>query len=188
MSSATPPETALQQALARCALLSRFIKAERERALNNPDSPRNVEFGLLTPGLKKAVAIKQLEKIFDELEQLMSHVTILDMAAAFEDAFRKRLDTAIGEARKTLAEKHPDGALAGRQAIVRDTQSVDGLHDMLSFLEGDLAQDIKTNLKRVRTSRNRFAHGTPLTDVPDISTHDAWGALNHAARLLKPLR
>lgn len=179
----------VEQAFRRCALLARVIELEYARARENPTHPRYADLGITEIGQKrdKATTLALVEEAFDELVALVDHLTILDMAAAFENLFGTRIATAVGAARKTLAERHRRPALAGREGIVRETKSFEGLRDITALIDTDLSQEFKSLLGLVRDNRNAFAHGTDIRNAPTILKEQARDALTEAVGLLRPV-
>jgi hypothetical protein len=93
----------IDRAFERCRLLSSIVEEEYRRARGNPTDSRYVNFGITQQGgRKREEAEQQIREAFTDLVALVEHLTILDMAAAFERHFNARVSTAVGAARKTL--------------------------------------------------------------------------------------
>jgi len=169
--------------------LSRLIVLEYERARANPLDRRYTDLGITKWGglPKKADAQKSIEEAFGDLQALINHITILDMAAAFEGLFKAQIATAVGEARKTLKGKHKETVLAGRERLVREAKDFQGLSNIMELISPNLDERDKERLESVRENRNRFTHGTDITAPPTIRSDDAREALNNAIDLLKPI-
>ena len=178
--------TQVDRAFERCRLLARVVALEYERARANPTDARYATIGVTQQGARKAEAERQIEEAFDDLVALIDHLTILDMAAAFEGLFNARIATAVGGARDTLRRRYPN-TLAGRADFVRETDDFQGLSDITKLIEADLDGQVKERLVSVRENRNRFAHGTDLCNPPTILQEDARNALNEAVALLQPV-
>ena len=182
-------QTVVDQAFQRCRLLARLVELEYERARAYPTDARYVDLGVLEIGKKqeKVKALVQIEAAFGDLIALVEHLTILDMAAAFERLFATRVATAVGAARKTLKERHRYLTLASREKLVRETKDFEGLNDIATLIEADLSQEVKELLKIIRENRNKFSHGTDIQNPPTILKEDARAALNEAIALLQPV-
>lgn len=179
--------TPVDQAFERCRLLASVVAREYERARANPTDARYADFGVTEQGMNKADAKRQIEQAFGDLEALIDHLTILDMAAAFEGLFKARIATAVGAARKTLRSKYPNSALAARAGLVHDAEEFQGLRDITKLIDADLDDHVKERLESIRKNRNRFAHGAVLSSPPTIFREDARDALNEAVSLLQPV-
>jgi hypothetical protein len=179
--------TPVDRAFERCKLLAQVVALEYRRARANPLDDRYATLGITERGELKADAVHQIEEAFSDLEALVNHLTILDMAAAFEKMFNARIATAVGEARKTLRGKHRGPVLAGRDGIVREMEDFRGLSNITNLIGADLDEQVKKRIESVRENRNRFAHGTDLTTPPTIPREEARDALNEAVILLKPM-
>ena len=157
------------------------------RARANPTDDRSVELGVIPRGGKKekARALRQIEEAFDDLVALVEHLTILDMAAALEKLFNARISTAVGEARKTLRERHRRSTLAAREKLVRETEDFQGLNNIETLLSTDLSGEMQELFKKVRENRNRFVHGTDIRNPPTILEGEAQTALNEVIALLQ---
>ena len=176
----------VEQAFRRCDLLARLIQLEYDRARANPTDARYAKLGITELGAKVNIdeATRQIDEVFGDLVALVDHLSILDMAAAFEWLFNARIGTAVGTARKTLREKHRRPALAGRARLVRNTTDFEGLRDITTLIDADLSQQVIALLNTVRENRNRFAHGTDIRNPPTILKNEALAALNEALDLL----
>jgi ribosomal 50S subunit-associated protein YjgA (DUF615 family) len=181
------PSSPVDQAFERCSLLARLIDSEYDRARANPTDERYVNLGVIERGEKVAKAKAQIEQAFDDLVAIVEHLTILDMAAALERLFKARIATAVGEARRTLREKHRGDALAARVKLVREIEDFQGLNDITKLISADLSGEMQEQLDKVRENRNRFVHGTDLRNPPTILKEEAQAALNEAVALLKPV-
>jgi len=97
--------------------LAKLIRLEYDRARATRSINRYVDLGVIPRGekMEKATALRQIEEAFGDLDALVDHLTILDMAAALEKLFNARISTAVGEARRTLRQKHRPSTLAARK-------------------------------------------------------------------------
>jgi hypothetical protein len=179
--------TPVDHAFGRCRLLANVVAREYERARAHPTDERYVDLGVTELGAKKAEAQRKIQQAFDDLVALVDHLTILDMAAAFEGLSNAQIATAVGEARKTLEGKHRNSALAWRKRLVREPADCQGLSNITNLIGPDLDERVKKQLESVRQNRNQFAHRTALSNPPTILQKDARDALNAAVALLQPV-
>ncbi len=157
----------------------------REVSLANPLHHRNVELGLIVEGDDKKTASRKIVDTFDSIDDLVAHVAVIDMAAAFELLFRARLGTAIGEARKRLSENYSiDTMFAFREDLVRGAADLQGLGEIGKFVRKNLSDETADAFQRIKDPRNRFAHGTDIGNVPAIQRGEIRDTLN---RMAEPL-
>ncbi len=170
----------VDRAYFRCQLLINIVERSRRLALANPTDRRNVDLGLVEAGLKKQDAEAQISSIFDEISGLLNHVSILDMAAAFELQLRAWLGTAIGEARKVVNARYDRQVplYLGRNSLVREIEDFEGLARIENLLISLLTAEVAEHLKLIRVNRNNFSHGTNTNVPPTITSGDAKAALD----------
>ena len=172
----------LDEARERCLLLLQILTAAKVRATNDPLGSYCQELGIVQAGDKKMSAIKKVSRIFDELDGLLAHLTLIDMVSSLERAFKSRLGTALGEARKTLRENHNRELFhAVREGLVSEPEHFQGLRGMEALLGSRLADEVKKKLNVIRLDRNLFAHGTDVSRPPSIDIRDAYEALRVVA-------
>ena len=164
----------ISDAFERCRGLSAIIRHVRNDALKRPNEEIWRALGLVMDGDTKAEAISRLERRFDELQALIDHIFILDMAAQFERTAAARIENYIGSARSAFAkrinqEKFP--ALA--TAVVKEASDFQGLNAYVRLLESHIDGELKDKLKLIRGARNSFAHGIDVRVPPPISAQDA---------------
>ena len=176
----------VDRAYARYKILTRLLESARQRAVSDPTNERNVDLGLTTRGQKKEDAQRSIEEAFADLEGLVSHLAILDMAAAFEKYFRERLNTAIGEARKVVRERYRSGMplYAHREGLVRDAEDFQALVGIEQLIGGRISAEVHGAGEMIRKNRNAFAHGTDLQHPPTITIERAWETLNEIIEIL----
>ena len=141
-----------------------IIERARQTAFSNPLHQFNIDIGIVDVGDSKSEAMEKINDTFSDLSALIKHVSILHMAATFEDLFKKRLSSQIGDVRKGVRAQSRE---AWRENLVRSAESFDGLREieeLLSLPPGDSKQ-----FKFVRDARNAFAHGASFKDDPIIS-------------------
>jgi len=153
--------TPVDGAFERSRRLETIPRWARERAHTDPLGQRYVEIGITAPGDRHAEARRKIEEAFADLDGLVNHLAILDMAAAFEMFFSSRLGTTIGEARKSIRAS-PAIGVAWAENLVGKAGDFEGL----SGIEGLMGLADKAQLRSIKTDRNRFAHGTDLRDPP----------------------
>ena len=131
MADATTPVDA---AFARCRILAQIVSEAATRASAEPTNARNVELGLTERGDRKAEAARKIPATFEELADLVTHLAILDLAAAFESLFAARLGTALGEARRAMREHYDLPVLrAVRERLIREADDFGGLQPSSNF-------------------------------------------------------
>lgn len=180
-------QTPIDIAFKRCRLLAAIVDREYDRALADPTAERYETLDVTAKGDKKAVAEEKIRESFTQLQDLVRHLTILDMVASFELSFNQRITTAIGSARSALKAKHSNQALASREKLIRNADEFRGLAKISDLFESDLDALVKDTIEDIRTNRNNFAHGTNLTQPPTIDKDLALEALNKVFELLKPI-
>ena len=151
-------------------VLREIVIAERARAENAPLDERNVRFGLTEPDLPLKEARRQIEETFGEILLMLDQLHVAHMAAQFEFEAKQRLEAVIAAARNAVKESRK-GQPQWAADLVRDVGSLEGLRDIEKLIRAppDLAKD----LKRVRTSRNKFCHGVKLEEAPEVTAAQA---------------
>jgi len=140
---------------------------------------RNIELGLVEQGQRKSEVVSAINEAFEDLTNLMNHVRILDIAAAFELHFRARLRTAIGEARRVLREHYSIAPLADdRERLAIAVEDIQGLAEIASLIGGRLSNETSQTLSQIRADRNKFAHGTDIRVPPATTSEQARDVLN----------
>ena len=184
--SKVDPFEEVEAARLRCRLLFQIVESARIRALDNPTSDFAIALRLFEVGEKKGDASKKLARAFDELYGLIAHLTIIDMTASLEKAVSGRLKNAIGAARKTLQERkyQPGTFHEVRDAFVRDADDFLGLKGIEALVSSSLSKEVKDTLMAVREERNKFAHGTNVTDAPLVEADAAYEALKAVAAIV----
>jgi hypothetical protein len=171
--------TPIDKAYYRYTVLSGILERTRQRALANPMDQRNVDLGLTEAGRKKVEVEQDISEVFEDLTNLVNHLGILDMAAAFENYFRARLSTAIGEARRVVGKHYGIEILRrDRERLVRDPDDLQGLANITSLIDGHLSAEVAATLGQIREDRNRFTHGTNIRVPPNTTTKQTRETLN----------
>jgi hypothetical protein len=163
MVGATPVDGAFE----RARRLQAIVSWARERAVNDPLNDGYAEVGNTARGDRQADARRKIEEAFTDLDSLLNHLAILDMAAAFEKHFSARLASTIGEARKSIRAAL---GIAWADNLVTKAGGIEGLAGIEALMA--YAAD-KSPLKSIKTDRNRFAHGTDLRAPPTIDREQA---------------
>lgn len=160
--------------------MSRLLEFARVRAISDPTNERNVEAGLTPRGTKRADALGMIEDKFEELNALLNHIALIDMAGAFESYFRTRLGTAIGEVRKVVRERYRSNLPlhAHRENLIRDAEEFQGLAEIGRLIGERISAEVRESWETIRRDRNSFAHGTDLRSTPDITGERARQTLN----------
>jgi hypothetical protein len=172
----------VDQARERCSLLLRILTAAKDRAMSDPLGNYCVGLGIVQPGDKPTSAIRKVNRAFEELDGLLAHITLIDMTASLERAFINQLSTALGEAGKTLREKYGLQILHSvREGLVAKIGQFQGLRGLETLLGPQLAEELKQTLKAIRDDRNKFAHGTDVSQPPAVDIDDAHKALKAVA-------
>lgn len=163
-------EPSILAAYKRMAILKAITGAERTRAESNRYDQRNLELGIIEPDQPRTNLENKIRTLFNQIELLLDHLTLLHMAASFESEAKVRLDTVAGAAHKTIqGSRERSGGWATR--LVRGADSFDGLYDIGEVL-GLTASDLNA-FKTIRKVRNAFSHGVALETVPPITAEDA---------------
>ncbi|MBV9218172.1 MAG: hypothetical protein JOY94_02055 [Methylobacteriaceae bacterium] len=125
------------------------------------------------------------KKTFSEIDGLVSYLTILDISASFEVAFREELKNAVGEARKAARNNYDIDTLSRvRESLVHNIEFYGGFGGIESLLKAHLDDTLVASLKAIRENRNRFAHGTDVEIAPTILAHEVVAALVAIAEYL----
>jgi hypothetical protein len=171
--------TAVTDAYARYERIRKTVVSARDRALSQPASSRNIEAGYVARGDTSDSARRKLQIIFDEMQQSIEYLGFLEVCAAFEDAFRKRAATAVGEVRRVVDQHYELNVLNGLKArFVREPLSFESLASIFAFLDGLVSTDMGNALKLIREERNRIAHGSDLQQPIRVTVREAADLLN----------
>jgi hypothetical protein len=158
--------SAVDEAFWRYVRLRKILDATRRTALSQPVSSRNRDLGLIDPGDKTEAARSRLEVAFDEMGRQVDRSGILELCAAFEDAFRRRVATAVGEARRVVVAHYNITTLQSlKRRLLREPESFDTLASILGAIDGLISNELATGLRRLQVERNQIAH-RPLSDEP----------------------
>ena len=173
--------SALDAAYRRCRTLTLLVERARSEAVANPSQDRWKDFEITSPGDSRVACAAKVNDAFDQILNLLNHVTILDMAASFEMATKARLGTRIGDTRSAIAAAVQKNSLPVYHArLVRSQKDFDGLNSLAELLQGHIDENVSEVLSAVRESRNAFAHGTDVTVPPKAGREEALGALREA--------
>lgn len=171
----------MDAAYRRCRILTRLVERARSEAVANPSQDRWKDFEITASGDTRAECAAKVTEAFDQILNLLNHVTILDMAASFEMASKVRLATRIGETRSAVAAAAQGRNLPAYHAqLVRSQKDFDGLASLAQLLTGHIDEEVGDVLHAVRESRNAFAHGTDVTVPPKAERDEALSALTEA--------
>lgn len=174
----------IDEAFDLVAVLRAIVSAARRLALSRPFDPQNFALGILKPQRFKDrdEAEREIVAIFNALELLLDHFSILHMAAAFEQAAVVRIGNGLGAARAAIEKgrKPTDRWPAKMLRDAKDYQSLEGISALLG-----LSAEDKILFDRVRKVRNELGHGVPITNVPGITAEDARSVLIEALAILK---
>jgi hypothetical protein len=106
-------------------------------------------------------AKKKLELAFDEMTLLIECLGFLDICCTFEDAFRRRVGTALGEARRAVDSHYNLSQFKEfRRKLLRDSADFDSLAAIISASESLLSPQVVKSLGILRGGRNSVAHGS----------------------------
>lgn len=173
--------TEVERAYERCSILNAIVRHIRDDALTRPTETVWLNLGLVEEGDKKAEALARIEHLFDELQALIEHLFVLDMAAQFERASRARVKNYVGAARSALIgpmKKANFPTLSSK--IIKEATDFEGMTAFIKLLEGHIDKDLLAQLKAVRNARNVFAHGIDVMVVPSISREEVRNSLTDA--------
>lgn len=161
--------TAVDDAYARYDRLHNVLTHSGQTHRSNPTSQTNRELGLIGPDTKRDVARNQLNDAFREMFAQAQCLGIIDLCATFEDAFRRRVRTAIGEAQRAIDKSYGIAVLTRLKGdLLRDPKSFDSLASIFDAVER-LVPHLKINLHRLRHERNRLSHNSISTGPPSMS-------------------
>lgn len=173
-----PKRTLIEEAHRRGRILSAVLVQARERAKSDPLNGKWADCGLVNQGDKKDVALATINETFDRLSEFISYITILDMAASFEEAARRRMTTHVGEARKRLEGKKPFELPFYKQKFMRDPADFGSLAAIWGLLESQAGVDATANFEAIREVRNLIAHGSQPQGPPKIDVDTALETLD----------
>ncbi len=183
---AAVPNNPVDQAFHRHRLLTALLEVSRKLALSDPTHERNLDVGLTARGQKRQDARRSIEDAFEDLGGLVNHLALLDMAAAFEDYFRVRLSTAIGEAKKVVRERYRSSVplYAYRDNLIRNADDFQGLANIERLIGRHLSAGVRDEWETIRKTRNSFAHGTDIRSPPTITSEQVKDTLNEIIDIL----
>ena len=181
---ASPIDSA-EQAFFRCKVLLTIIAMAKNRAITDRTNQYAISLGIIENGDKREDAKPKIDNMFSQLEGLVTHLTILDVATSFEIAFRTRLENAVGEARKAVRKNYNLKTLFKvRESLVQEVDNYRGIGGVEALLGPQLDRDLLEKLKIIRDNRNQFAHGTDIEILPTIESEDVLEALRAIGELL----
>jgi hypothetical protein len=158
--------TDVDEAYQRHCRLRAILDAARRTALNQPVSQRNRDLGLIGPEDKTETARSSLEAAFDQMGRQIERAGILDLCAVFEEAFRQRVTTAVGEARRVVDAHYSVQTLQRlRRRLVREPGSFASLASIFEAVDGLISKELANGLRQLQDERNNIAH-RPLPDKP----------------------
>lgn len=155
--------SAVDDAYARYVRLVSILDHAEAVALRQPVSQQARDWGLVADTDRPEIARTKLTDAFGDMRLRIDYLGFLDLCASFEDTFRRRVATAVGEARKNIREHYNVPVLrALRERLVRDGRTFDLLASIFLVTEGLVPAQMYAELTTVREERNRVAHGTSL--------------------------
>lgn len=165
----------VSEAFERYRKLSHILEYVRRVSLENPTGERNVELGLTTLGQPKRDAVRSIEQSLEDLGGLVSHLAILDMAAAFEDHVRSRLATAVGEARRVVRRGYRENTPfhRARERLIHGAEDFQGMSAIIKLIRGHVSQELIQDIESIRENRNKLSHGTDVHVPPTITIEKA---------------
>lgn len=161
--------------------LGRLVRS----AVSKPISDENLRLGLIeagdTPSDAKAKIIQRLDYTRDRVAEL----ALVDMCAAFENDCRKRIPTAIGEARRVLDKHYNVRTMSQlRKQLVRQAEDFGTLETIFRLVEPYMSSESAVRLRSLRDARNRAAHcSASLRSLP-LQLEDARDLLNNVLALI----
>ena len=171
--------TAVDDAKERYLRLHAIVSRFRDDALRQPLSRQNREFGVVNVNDKPGEARRKLSIAFDEMLQRIEYLAFLDVCASFENAFRGRVGTAIGEARRIVGERYELRVLAKLSVrLVREPKSFNSLAAIFEVLDGLIPADMASDLRLIREERNRLSHGIDFDQPLKLTIEDLCDKLN----------
>ena len=179
------PVDAIESAFLRCEVLSRILAQAKNRVLSNPTDQFAISLGITMRGERRQEATKKIDQVFEQLDGLLVHLTLLDITASFELAFRERLKNAVGEARKAVRENYSLSALSiVRESLVHEVEHYQGIGGIQTLLGPHVDEALLAKLQIIRQNRNQFTHGTAVEVLPTVQIADALQALREIAALM----
>lgn len=173
---------AIEGALERYSQLTAALQRLQRAFEANPDNDDFTKLGIVTRGMARAEARRKAAEKFDQMQVRLGHFAILDLCAAFEAEFVRRMGTAIGEARTAVRKNYKLPVFSQvKERLVRERSSFNTLDSMFMLLEGQVSIETYERLTALRKQRNHSAHGVGLDQPPAISPADARDLLNEAA-------
>ena len=171
--------SAVDDAYVRYRRLIGILGRAEGAALRQPTSQQSRELGLVADTDRADAARVKLIAAFRDLKVRLEYLGFLDLCASFEDAFRRRVATAIGEARKNVREHYNVPLLRSLgERLVRDARSFDSLASIFSTIEGLVSFQMQAELNTVREERNRVSHGTNLGQPLKVTVERTQELLN----------
>jgi hypothetical protein len=137
--------TVVDDAYARYDRLRNVLTNSGRTHGSNPTSQTNRSLGLIGPDAKRDAARNQLNGAFKEMFAQAQCLGIIDLCATFEDTFRRRIRTAIGEAQRAIDKGYGIAVLTRLKGeLLRDPKSFDSLASIFDAVEG-LVPHLKSN-------------------------------------------
>lgn len=177
--------TVVDDAFTRHSQLVRFTDRAMEAAIRQPASEYNRESGLIADTDRADAARAKLTYAFRDMRLRIEYLGFLDLCASFEDEFRRRAGTAIGEARKNVREHYSIPLLRSlRERLVKEAKSFDSLASIFIAVEGLISPQMQAELGAVREQRNRLSHGTNLRQPLKVTVERTRELLNELIDVL----
>jgi len=170
--------TEVERAYERCSVLSAIVRHVRDDALARPTEAMWLKLGLVEEGDTKPEALARMEQLFDEVQALIEHLFVLDMAAQFERASLARVKNYIGSVRSGFTAPMKKAKLPARASkVIKVAADFENMTTFLNLLEGHIDKELLEQLKAVRSARNVFAHGIDVKVLPPVSREDVRDSL-----------
>ena len=164
----------LAEAFQRYQVIKTIAREERDRALKSPESPRNIQHGLVQIGELPGDALLKLTTFFDLLLNRIEHLGFLDVVSSFEDEFRVRI-------RKRSSPGIASAKMRARiSSFLRRPSKQQTLGAMIPVLKLAVDRVSGTKLELIRDERNGIAHGRPPSQLLAINVADAVQTLDDA--------
>jgi len=163
----------LAEAFQRYQLIKTIAREERDRALKSPESPRNIQHGLVQIGELPGDALLKLTTFFDLLLNRIEHLGFLDVVSSFEDEFRVRI-------RRRSSPGSASAMRARVSSFLRRPSKQQTLGAMIPVLKLAVDRMSGTKLELIRDERNGIAHGRPPSQLLAINVADAVQTLDDA--------
>jgi hypothetical protein len=148
------------------------LQRARNQATQDPVSERNIELGAVERGDTKSEAREKIEKLFADLVFIAEHLQILHLTATFEAICQRHIPNIIGEARTSVRGK--EGS-AWKESLVQEKGQFEGLGGISKLLRLGGKDDVL--YRRIKSSRDSFAHGQIWREHPTIDPEDTLALL-----------